>query len=341
MGKTALILVLGASLLVSFFSLRIQSNSKEGLSSTINMYSSTQARLIANSGVEVYLEKMRRDKTLNSGTFLNNNMLDGKYDIYITGPDSALQIRSVGRFMDVIHETIVDASREPVPFPTAPSALYVSTAAIQNVKMNGNFTVSGFNHDKDGNLINNSGPNIVPGIAVDNLADSIAIRTNLGNNALNNITGLGGIPSIRVKPTGINWKEYSDLLAFSADLTLGTGIYNGGELGTYNNPKITLVNGDATFNGNCTGSGIMIVNGNLTIKGTFDFRGIIVAYKEANIKTDLNGNGKVIGSLIVSGNSVDMNISNGTFKALYSKETLDHTRLNLKSARFTIASWWE
>ena len=137
--------------------------------------------------------------------------------------------------------------------------------------------------------------------------------TNLGNNALNNITGLGGIPSIRVKPTGINWKEYSDLLAFSADITLGTGIYNGGQLGTYDDPKITLVNGNATFNGNCTGSGVMIVNGNLTIKGTFDIRGIIVAYKEANIKTDLNGNGKVIGSLIVSGSSVDMNISNGTF----------------------------
>lgn len=340
MGKTALIIALGMSLIVAFFTMRLQSNSREGLDSTINMFTTTQARLIANSGIEVYLEKMRRDKNL-KGTFEGNEVLDGEYDIYITGPDSALNIRSVGSYMDVTHETIVDASRAPVPFPTAPSALYVSTAAIQNVKMNGNFTVSGFNHDKDGNLINNSGPNIVPGIAVDNPQDSIDIRTNLANNALNNITGLGGTPSISVKNTGINWKEYSDLIAFSADITLGTGIYNGGQLGTYNEPKITLVNGNATFNGNCTGSGIMVVNGNLTIKGTFDFRGIIIAYKEANIKTDLNGNGKVIGSLIVSGNSVDMNISNGTFKALYSKEALQNAQLNLKSSRFTILSWWE
>jgi hypothetical protein len=340
MGKTALLLVLGTSILVAFFSLRMQSNSRENLGSTIDLYSKTKARLIANSGVEIYLEKMRRDKTL-KGTFLNNEVFDGKYNIYITGPDDNLKIRSVGKFMDVEHETVVDAKRSPVPFPTAPSALYVSTAAIENVKMNGNFTVSGFNHNKDGALLENSGPNIVPGIAVDNIADSIKIRNNLGNNVLDNITGLGGTPSISVKQSGINWKEYSDLLAFSADLTLGSGIYNGGNLGTYENPLITLVNGNATFNGNCTGSGIMIVNGNLTIKGTFDFRGIIIAYKEANIKTDLNGNGKVIGSLIVSGNSVDMNISNGTFKALYSKETLDHTKLNLKSSRFTILSWWE
>lgn len=340
MGKTALIIALGMSVIVAFFTMRLQSNSKEGLSSTINLFKSTQARLIANSGVETFLEKMRRDKTL-KGTHLNNEVLDGNYDIFITGPDSALQIRSVGRYMDAIHETIVEATREPAPFPTAPAALYVSTAAIENVKMNGNFTVSGFNHDKDGNLVNNSGPNIVPGIAVDNPADSAEIRTNLAKNAGANITGLGGTPSIMVKNTFTNWKEYSDLIAFSADITLGTGTYNGGTLGSYSEPKITLVNGDATFNGNCTGAGIMVVNGNLTIRGTFDFRGIIIAYKEANIRTELNGNGKVIGSLIVSGNSVDMNISNGTFKALYSKESLQNAKINLKSSRFAITSWWE
>ena len=51
--------------------------------------------------------------------------------------------------------------------------------------------------------------------------------------------------------------------------------------------------------------------------------------------------GTVIGSLIVSGNSVDMDISNGTFEALYSPEALDNARLNLKSSRFQILSWWE
>ena len=79
----------------------------------------------------------------------------------------------------------------------------------------------------------------------------------------------------------------------------------------------------------------------LQFGGTFDFRGIIIAYKEASIKTELNGTGRVIGSLIVSGNSVDMSISNGTFNALYSKETLNNAKINLKSSRFQILSWWE
>ena len=44
MGKTALIIALGMSLIVAFFTMRLQSNSREGLDSTINMFTSTQAR---------------------------------------------------------------------------------------------------------------------------------------------------------------------------------------------------------------------------------------------------------------------------------------------------------
>ena len=57
----------------------------------------TQARLIANSGVEAYLEKMRRDKTL-KGSYNNNSLMDGSYDIDIAGPDSLGIVTSVGHF---------------------------------------------------------------------------------------------------------------------------------------------------------------------------------------------------------------------------------------------------
>lgn len=339
MGKMAIILTMGITVIIGFFVLRLNSNAKEGLSTTLDMYEYTQARLIANSGVEIYLEKMRRDKSLNSGSFLNNALAEGTYDIYITGPDTALNIRSVAHFMNVTHETIVKAKRDPVKFPTPPAALYVSTSAVTNVKMTGNFTSSGFNYDKNGNLVNNTGPNIVPGLLVDNNADSIAIRNSLKK--VGNITGLGGTPSIKVHDYNIDWAGISNDLAFSADQTLGTGTYNGGTFGTYSSPKITLINGDATFNGNLTGSGVLIVNGNITIRGTFSFQGMIIAYKESAITAELNGNGTVLGSFIVSGNSVDMNLSNGSFAAKYSKETLANAQLNLKSSRFKILSWWE
>jgi hypothetical protein len=340
MGKLALILTIGITVIIGFFVLRLNANAKQGLDTTLNMYEYTQARLIANSGVEIYLEKMRRDKTL-KGTFLDNELADGSYDIYITGPDSALIIRSVSQFMNVSHETIVKAKRSPVNFPTAPAALYISTAAMQNVKMAGNFTVSGYNHDKNGNLVSTIN-NTVPGILVDNNADSIAIVSILKKNTSNNITGKGGgTPNVAVHDYGIDWAGISNDIAFSADATLGSGKYNTGTFGTYANPQITLINGDAEFNGNLSGSGILVVNGDLVIRGTFEFKGLIIAYKESTIKTELNGSGKVIGSLIVSGNAVDMNIANGTFNALYSPEALTNSKLNLKSSRFTILSWWE
>ncbi len=342
MGKISVILTIGASLLIAFMILHLNSNASEGLSSTVNMFENTQARLIANSGVEIYLEKMRRDKSLKSGTFLNNEMLDATYDIYIIpGTNDSVTIKSIAYYMNVSHETIVKALRYPVPFPIAPAAIYVSTAAVQNAKLTGNFLVSGYNYDKDGKNPVKTGPNIVPGIVVDNVADSIEIKNNLGKNTSNQITGKGGNPSIAVNNYNIDWAGVSNDIAFSADQTLGTGIYNGGTFGTYASPQITLINGDATFNGNATGSGILVVNGDLTIRGTFEFKGIVIAYKEATIKTELNGTGSVFGSLIISGNSVDMSISNGTFNALYSKETLDNAKLNLKSSRFKILSWWE
>lgn len=119
MGKMALILTMGMSVIIAFFVLRLNANAKEGLSTTVNMFQNTQARLIANSGVEVYLEKMRRDKTLNSGTFLNNKMLDGTYDIEIKpGTNDSVTIKSTAYYMDVTHTTIVKAQRSPVTFPS-------------------------------------------------------------------------------------------------------------------------------------------------------------------------------------------------------------------------------
>ncbi len=64
MGKSILIIVLGMSVIVGFFILKLSANSKENLSTTVNMFEQTQARLIANSGVEIYLEKLKEDNSI-------------------------------------------------------------------------------------------------------------------------------------------------------------------------------------------------------------------------------------------------------------------------------------
>ena len=74
MGKALLIIALGVSVIVSFFTLKLNSNSKENLSTTVNMFEQTQARLIANSGVEVYLERLKHDRTMIDQKFLHNEL---------------------------------------------------------------------------------------------------------------------------------------------------------------------------------------------------------------------------------------------------------------------------
>ena len=59
MGKGSLIVVLGMSVLIAFIVLKLNANSMENLSSTVNMYQQTQSLLIANSGIEIYLEKLK------------------------------------------------------------------------------------------------------------------------------------------------------------------------------------------------------------------------------------------------------------------------------------------
>ena len=55
-GKTMIILALGFSIITSFLILKLNANSKEGLTTTVDHFKSIQSRLIANSGAEIYLE---------------------------------------------------------------------------------------------------------------------------------------------------------------------------------------------------------------------------------------------------------------------------------------------
>ena len=76
MGKSSIIIALGLSVIVAFFILKLNGNSKENLSVTINMFEQTQARLIANTGVEIYLEKLYADTTLINTTSSSQNIFN-------------------------------------------------------------------------------------------------------------------------------------------------------------------------------------------------------------------------------------------------------------------------
>ena len=339
MGKSAIIITFGMSVIITFFILKLNANSKEGLNTTINMFEQTQARLIANSGVEIFLEKLKSDRTMLGKSFNGNSLFGGNYDINITGPDSSVVVTSTATFQNVSHTSIVNAKADRLPIFPAPGAMYVATDSVNNVRINGNITVSGYDHDINGVQLALGLP--LPGIAVDNAQAENTIIGNISGAAT--IEGFGGTPSVHTVNNVVDWEQYALDVVSDPDIIINTqsDLGNYANLGTIAVPKTTFVNGDIHINSNLEGCGLLVVNGNLRINGNFTYRGIVIAYSDADITTQLNGNGKVYGGMIVAGNRVNLTIANGNFNCLYSKEALQAISALLKTTRFRILSWWE
>jgi hypothetical protein len=335
MGKGILILVIGVASLISLLIININANTNRSLDTTLDMYKTTQARLISNSGIEVYLEKMRRNKTL-TGTFLNNTILGGKYDLYISGPDTNLIIRAVGYYDDKVHTSIVNAKREPVKMPGVNSALYISSNTV-SLNLNGNVDVDGTDHHMNGT------PGLypaLPGIGVDDATDSAYIINNVKTKITKTIKGAGGVPSVSTVPDNTDWLGLSEDFIFSADTILTTGTYSSGSVfGTSTNPIITYCNGDVNFT-SATGYGIMIINGNITLSGNFNYYGVVIVYGQSSILCQTIGNNGIYGGTILVGQDVSIN-SQGNAQFYYSWEAINLGQLKLKSSRFKILSWLE
>ena len=339
MGKGLVIIVLGISVIIGFYILKLNANSKENLSTTVNMFEQTQARLIANSGVEIYLEKLKADTSMKGNTYTNNDLFGGTYDITMVGPDSLVRVTSTATFLGVTHTSVVEAETDRLPIFPIPAALYVDAQTVSKAKINGNITISGYDHDINGNL-SGSGNDLL-GIAVDNPADVPTILSNIGGSAT--VEGTGGSPSVSAVPNAIDWQAYAEDVANNPDIIITSAadfaLYT--DLGTVAQPKTTFINGNIQISNSLTGCGIMVVNGNLKINSSFTYRGIIIAYKSSEIKTELNGTAKLYGGMIISGTSAELWISNGSFKLFYSNEALQTIAQLLKTRRFNIVSWYE
>jgi len=346
MGKSILLITLGVSVIISFFILRLNANSKEGLNVSVEMFEKTQARLIANSGVEVYLEKLKANKSLLGKEFHDIDLMGGRYDVSIEGPDTLVKVTTNATFQDFTHKTIVFARADKVPFIPGPGAMYLTANTISSFKksgISGSVLIDGHNHDIDGKLLNDG--IITPGIAVDGDTQNDEVTNIIKANAIDQVLGTGSSPSVVTINNTIDWNDYALQLVENPDIIIDTQakIQNMNNWGTVNDPKVTFINGDIAINNAETaeGCGILVVNGNLSINGNFTYRGLIIAYKETTIEIKLNGNGKIYGGMVVAGQKILIEVANGNFEALYSLPAMNQMASLLKTNRFKIVSWWE
>ena len=245
MGKSSLIIVLGTMLLVSFLVLKLNGNSKENLSTTVDMFDQTQARLIANTGVEVYLEKLYSDKSLVGSAIPTQSLFGGTYDVSITGTLPYVTVTTQSNFQDVEHISVADAFLTPISFPTLPAGVYISSDAAISAKEVGDMEVSGLDHDVNGNVKGNGKPAVF-GVGVDNEADKTNILNNLKKpenieGLVDTATGATGYTSVGVTNLGIDWGKIYQFLANAADQTFIQDIPNGTNLGTLAILKLLLL----------------------------------------------------------------------------------------------------
>lgn len=348
MGKSSLIVILGLGMIVSYFILKLNANSKESLSTTVNMFEQTQARLIANAGVEIYLEKLYQDPTLINTTSSSQSLFSGSYVVKLEGTLPNVRVTSTSNFQEIQHVSVADAYLEPITFPDLPSGLYVSANSVTSTKLTGDMEISGENHDTDGNVIGDS-TDAVYAISVDSDADKAAILSGISKpeNVVGLIksTGSIGYPSVEVTNLGIDWAQVYQYIANSADQTFIGDIPSGANLGTLANPLITLVNADASGSGTIIinktgGTGIMVVNGDVKFSGNFSFQGIILCYKSTDLSFQSSGTNQIIGGIIAAGNDVAIKTT-GTMNVKYSYDAIETVKANLKSNGFKILSWYE
>ncbi len=353
MGKSSLLMVLGMSMIVAFCILRLNANSTENVSTTSNMFQQTKARLIANSAVEIYLEKLKDDPTMMESVFTGNNLFGGTYDIVIEGPEDCVQVTALASFMGTTHTTIVEASVDKLPVNHPPGALYLSSEVVTQLETNkstlkGNLYIDGRNHSMDGDLILPVEESI-PGIGVDG-EDQLAAVLELYNDMTGaTILGLGGDPSIAIVPEGVDWTDYAQMMADNADIKLTSETLNGsGPWGTEAEPKVTFLQGDdlkidksVNTGDTVRGCGVLIVDGDLHISSIMEFKGLVIAYKDTEINLDLFARGRIIGALVVSGESINLNAGTANFDILYSYDAVELIKQLLDTKRFEILSWWE
>lgn len=353
MGKMALIITMGMSVIIAFISLKLNGNSTEGVSTSVNMFEQTQARLIANTGVEVYLEKLFADASLINTTSAKQNLFNGDYVVSLTGTMPNVRVTSTATFQGVVHVSVADAVLEPVKFPVMPGGMYIATAALTGTAFLGSMELNGNNHDVNG-VKKNDGTGVM-GLSVDTEAQKLLIDDYLKkpsakpDHLIGKLSdGTFGSPSYGLSTPEMkkNWDEIYQWLANAADDT-----YKDEKppktLGTLANPKITLVintdpTKEVTIAAKTLGAGILVVHGNVKFAGNVEFKGIVLAYKETNIDLEVTsvGTNTVIGGMILAGQSVSYKGS-GNMDVKYSADVLNLIQANYKKNGFTIVRWFE
>ncbi|MCC5926648.1 MAG: hypothetical protein JJU41_08815 [Bacteroidetes bacterium] len=334
MGRAMLFLVTGSFIIFGIVELGLFG--KQASMNEINVQSvlTAQARNVANSGLERAVNQLVADETWRAepGNPTRFSFGDEFADVVvvddtmigITLPPNIVEIRSIGSSGNR-QATAVAQIEVTSGLPEVNSTMGVFTDNL-------NLTISGNAFEIDGNDLNPDNPTAaLPGFAVNSQAaydEIMKLRANQLGNITGAITGSG--PSILLD-SSMDFSPMEDFVNISvanADV-VHTLTYRAvdGSMGTFENPKIVVVDNNSTLEveGGMTGAGIIIVKAGSTLKvrGNFEFDGLIIVQGAA----DIGGTPAIRGAMVFGGVNPAININFqllGNSSILYDSRALNN-----------------
>ncbi|MDO9542202.1 MAG: hypothetical protein Q7J98_07765 [Kiritimatiellia bacterium] len=137
------------------------------------------------------------------------------------------------------------------------------------------------------------------------------------------------------------WQDMADILIPQAAIILSGTYSSDTDLGTRDNPRITVATGNTTITSNLDGAGILIVMDgvNLTFSGNFHYEGIIILTGNNNFT--VTGTVRIFGALVTTSEGVNISIT-GNPEIMYSSAALANLQnLPLNPRPLSVVYWRE
>lgn len=189
-------------------------------------------------------------------------------------------------------------------------AIYLASEDVDTTFRGNAFTVDGYDHDLNGELLPEAEPR--PGIATQSDEVTEAVVSDLSGGREDNVVGFEYDPGPPISPSvkttdGPSVEDLEEIVSWILSqpgvFTTNRGRFTGTDVfGTIERPQIThMTNRDVKLAGTATGAGILIVDGSLTITGTLDFVGWILVRGATIINAQVDDGTTVLGNAVIRG----------------------------------------
>ena len=329
MGRTAVLMVLGVTILIGAFTVRLTQASSDAFRNAGMYYGYLNARSIAHSAVNVVLHKIDNGDTLT--TYFSGSLDGGSYTVNKTQSQDSIRLAVRARFVDTVYTIDLLVQQYPKPFPQANAAVGLSADSV-DFNFNGNPSIVGNDTNPDGSAGPAPG---MPGVTIPTKYDSASVSP-----YKNYITAT---PKIKVSDSIPDPSAYVDEYLNNSTNAL-TGDLSGSQtIGSASNPAIVTRDGDLSISGGVSIYGILVVKGNLKLGGSVKIYGIVIVYGE-NIEVNIessSGTPKVYGAFLMSGPAHSSFSMKGNGDYYYSSQALKNVQRASALRAYRVLEWWE